>query len=159
MPESRILIVPFDPRYADDFARLNYQWIEEYFGVEDHDRKVLDDPRREVIDRGGEIFFALIGERVVGTAAMIAAGDDFELAKMAVEPEFRGRGIGDLLLKAAIGFARRSGNRRIWLLSNSRLAAALALYRKHGFVDIPVGNDSPYSRTDVRMELVPEGGR
>lgn len=159
MPEKEITIVPFEERFAADFARLNYQWIEEYFGVEDHDREVLENPFDRVVRRGGQIFFAVCGERAVGTVAMVDAGSSFELAKMAVEPGFRGKGIGDLLMRAALGFAAENGGRPVWLLSNSRLTTALSLYRKHGFVDVPVGSDSPYARTDVRMELRSEAGR
>ena len=56
-------IVGFDPRYAEAFARLNYQWIEHYFAVEPEDRRALDHPFEYAIAPGGEIFFALHEQR------------------------------------------------------------------------------------------------
>ena len=41
---SAITVVPFHPRYAGDFRRLNLDWIERLFKVEAPDLKVLDDP-------------------------------------------------------------------------------------------------------------------
>ena len=95
---SAITVVPFNPKYAADFRRLNLDWIERLFKVEAPDLKVLDNPERAIIEPGGMIFFALEGEAVVGTVAMIRVTDDrYELAKMAVPPTHQNRGIGRLL--------------------------------------------------------------
>src|SRR5689334_22947272 len=102
---KEIEIVEFDPAYASDFARLNYHWIAETYGIEQHDRDILDHPQQSVIGVGGQIFFAVSGRKVAGTVAMIPFEEDaFELTKMAVDPEFRGRGIGDDLMMACIEF-------------------------------------------------------
>lgn len=157
--DSEITIVGFDQKYSADFARLNYEWISEYFGVEDHDRDMLDDPVNYIIKPGGEIFFALCDGKVVGTVAMISAPDNIsELAKMAVLPEFRGRGIADKLMSACIEFARAAGKRAIWLESNTILEPAIKLYRKHGFVETPLDKNSLYSRCNIQMELAINSG-
>ena len=79
---SEISVVPFQTTYAGDFRRLNLDWIERLFKVEAADRKVLEDPEGAIMDKGGMIFFALDGEAVVGTVAMILAGERrCELAK------------------------------------------------------------------------------
>ncbi len=70
-----ITIVPFRRKHDADFRRLNLAWIEGLFKVEAPDRKVLDDPFAAIVARGGTIFFALDGEEVVGTVALIRAGD------------------------------------------------------------------------------------
>ena len=41
------------------FKTLNLEWIEEFFVVEEEDLKILSNPKSYVIDKGGEIFFAL----------------------------------------------------------------------------------------------------
>ena len=149
-----VKIVPFDPAYARAFADLNYQWIEESYGVEEHDHEVLDYPYESVIKPGGGIFFALAGETVAGTVAMIRMGDEgFELAKMAVSPEFRGLGLGDALMRACVDHARSNGARRIILESNTKQEAAIRLYRKHGFVEIPLDPNSLFVRANIRMQL------
>lgn len=149
-----IRILPFEPALAPAFAELNYLWIAADYDVEEHDREVLDHPGRSIIEKGGEVFFAVEGTRAVGTVAMIPHGPgEFELAKMAVSPEHRGRGIGDLLMEACIAFARGRNAARIVLESNTKQVAALALYRKHGFVETPLDPNSQFKRANIRMML------
>lgn len=151
---SDIEIVDFDPLYAAAFAELNYQWIRQYFTVEEHDREILDHPVENIIDNGGWIFFAKTSDQVVGTVALVNVDKDcFELAKMAVASGFRGRKIGDRLIEACIRHAKLTRKRTIFLLSNTLLEPAIALYRKHGFVETPIDDASPYKRANIRMEL------
>lgn len=150
-------IIEFDPRYAKQFADLNYQWIGEAYGIEQHDHDILDHPAEAVIDPGGQIFFAIDGDSVAGTVAMIPFEDDaFELTKMSVDPQFQGRGIGDDLMRACIEFTRTSDRTRIILESNTKQAAAIRLYRKFGFQEIPLDPNSQYVRANIRMELIVE---
>ncbi|PYT01154.1 MAG: GNAT family N-acetyltransferase [Acidobacteria bacterium] len=153
---DQISIVEFEPKYASAFADLNYQWIAETYGVEQHDHDILDHPQGSVIDAGGQIFFALVGDEVAGAVAMIPyEGDAFELTKMAVDPAFRGQGIGDHLMNACIDLARRSPDRkRIILESNTKQVAAIRLYRKFGFTETPLDPNSQYVRANIRMELI-----
>ena len=147
-------IVMYDPKYCDEFIRLNWQWIEEYFAVEDTDHHHLDDPERTIIDDGGDIIFLVEDERVLGTCALIREAEGlFELAKMAVEKSARGRGLGDMLIEATINRARELGAARIFLLSNRSLTPAISLYRKHGFVEVPVDSEGGYERADIKMVL------
>ena len=93
---SGILTTPFRPELAGAFRQLNLDWIERLFAVEPADRKVLDDPQRAIIQPGGMIYFALDGERPVGTVAMILVSPGrYELAKMAVASSHQRRGIGE----------------------------------------------------------------
>ena len=154
MSPDEVRVVRFDQAYAKAFADLNYQWIEESYGVEEHDRELLDHPFESVIAPGGEIFFALIGDSAAGTVAMVKMDDEhFELAKMAVSPEFRGRKIGNALMRSCIDFAVSKGANSIILESNTKQEAAIRLYRKHGFVEIPLDPNSQFVRANIRMEL------
>ena len=72
---------------------------------------------------------------------------------MAVDPEFQRRGIADLLMQACVDFAVRAGADTIFLESHRKLAPALALYRKFGFLETPTDPNSEYARVDIRMEL------
>lgn len=156
--EPEIKVVTFDERFAADFARLNYRWIEEHFSIEPHDRELLDSPLEKIVETGGEVFFAFADGEVAGTVAMVRTDTNtYELTKMAVDPEFQGRGIANHLMKACIELAFKSGASTIFLETNSKLPAAIALYRKFGFVETPLDPDSQYSRADVRMELAIAG--
>ena len=147
-------IVEFDERFADAFADLNYEWIEKAYTVEEHDREILDHPVKQIIEPGGQIFFALVGGEPAGTVALIEIGDDaFELAKMAVSPEHRGEGLSNLLMDACIEYSRTKGKCRLILESNTKQVAAIRLYRKYGFVETPLDPNSHFVRANVRMEL------
>ena len=150
-----IRIVEFDEKYAPDFARLNYEWIDRYFRVEPHDRATLDDPITSIIEPGGEIFFAVNADgRVAGTVALIPDGQDrVELAKMAVSSDFQRNGIGDRLMRACLEYARQKGKSSIFLLSNTKLIPAINLYRKYGFVETDPPERATYERVNIWMEL------
>ncbi|MGH7572730.1 MAG: GNAT family N-acetyltransferase [Gemmatimonadota bacterium] len=144
--------------YRDDlapwFEKLNLEWIERHFRIEDRDREVLGDPRRAIVDAGGEVLFLLDGDEVVGTCALILHEDGiYELSKMAVRPASRGQGFGDRLMDAAIEWARGREARRIFLESNTVLAPAIELYRKHGFRTTRLGPGDEYERSNIEMTL------
>jgi ribosomal protein S18 acetylase RimI-like enzyme/DNA-binding transcriptional ArsR family regulator len=130
-------IVPFRRALAPAFAALNYAWLERDFAVEPRDRELLEDPEGSLVDRGGEILFALLDGAPVGTCALLPHGDGIlELAKMAVAESHRRRGIGHALTSAAIARARARGVRTLFLLTSVRLAPAVALYRSFGFREV-----------------------
>ncbi len=154
MKLSHIEILDFTDDHTADFAELNYQWIRKFFAVEQHDRELLDDPRKQIIDRGGRIFMAVGSGKVAGTVALIRSCDGvLELTKMAVAPGFQGCGIGHRLIEHCISFAENAGVHEIWLETHSSLAAAIHLYRAHGFIETPTDPHSLYARADVRMSL------
>jgi GNAT superfamily N-acetyltransferase len=155
---SAVRLTTYDRRYAADFARLNYQWIETFFVIETEDRLALEDPEGYAIRTGGEIFFVLEGERVVGTAAMVPfkaapGAGTYELAKMAVQPDCQGRGYSKLLMQACIDFARAKHASEIVLITNDQLAPALGLYTAAGFVPMPQNSDGRYARGNLEMRL------
>ena len=146
-------IVDYRPEFQSDFARLNYEWIEQYFEIEETDRQSLDHPEEKILKPGGHIFMAQMDAKVIGTCALIRAGDGvYELAKMAVSESAKGKGVGWLLGQAAIAKARELGASSVSLESNTALKPAINLYRKLGFKKI-VGDPSPYKRCNIQMEL------
>ena len=152
---NQLSIIPYDARYQRDFKRLNESWIVEFFEMEETDHKVLDHPKQYIIDSGGTILFAVEGDMIVGTCALAKSENgrfEFELAKMAVDPKFRGRGIGQRLGEAIIDCARELGANTVFLESNTILAPAINLYRKLGFVETE-RQPTPYARGNIHMVL------
>src|SRR5690606_39452497 len=97
----------------------------------------------------------LLGDEVVGVCALIPChldGYEFELAKMGVQENLRGIGIGKALAIHTVEKARALGAKKLFLESNRLLQPALSLYRKIGFVEVS-GVPSPYERSDIQMEL------
>jgi ribosomal protein S18 acetylase RimI-like enzyme len=157
---SDVRIVDFHPRWRADFMRLNVEWLERWFVVEDIDRAVLSDPESHILAGGGKILFAVDGsDRALGTVALLHEGGGvYELTKMAVDPAARGMGIGRRLMDAALATWRTLGGRELFLESSSRLAPALALYESVGFSHRPAPRPgSHYARADVYMVYAPPG--
>ena len=147
------MVVPYREDFRSAFEQLNRAWIESYFVLEDADRAVFADPAGAILGPGGQIFFVVEGDTVLGTCAVLRhSPTECEIAKMAVAPAARGRGLGDLLMEAAVDFARQIGARRVIIVSNTVLASALRLYRKHGFVEVPLESDERYHRANIRLE-------
>ena len=151
---EEIQIVEYQPRHQPDFKRLNEAWINQWFKMEEADYKSLDQPQQYILDAGGHILIALYQDEPVGTCALLKMDDEtYELAKMSVSAQVRGKGIGLLLGRAVIEKARSLGAKRLYLESNTILQPAVSLYRKLGFEEIE-GNTSPYERCDIQMELI-----
>jgi len=151
-----VRIREFQPLDGDAFRRLNEEWLHRYFALEKKDRELLGDPEGHVLSTGGVILIAEVDGEPVGCCAMLNKdADTFEVAKMAVTASRQGRGLGRALLGACIEKAKSLGKRRLFLETNSRLEAAIALYRGFGFVELPpeAAPPSEYARVDMVMEL------
>lgn len=152
--EMAVEIATWRPELRGEFERLNRPWLERYGLLEPLDVVVLQQPEDKILAHGGQIFFALLGDTVIGTCAALRIADDaYELAKLAVAPSAQNRGVGRLLCEAAIAMARRKGAARVVLTSNHQLESALRLYRTLGFRDAPLPEDNPYVTADVYMAL------
>jgi putative acetyltransferase len=144
------------PADAEAFRRLNERWITTFFTLEDEDRRLLGDPVGLVVDPGGAVLVARLGETVVGCVGLMpTVPGDFELVKMAVDPDHQGLGTGRRLITAALERARALGARRVLLETNSALTSAVHLYETSGFRHLAAHEHtpSPYVRADVAMVL------
>lgn len=160
MNAADIRIVEYAPRWREDFARLNIEWLERWFAVEPIDREVLGDPEHHILAAGGHVLFAIDGhDRAIGTVALKRESDGvYELTKMAVAPEARGLGVGRRLMEGALQAFRARGGHELFLESSSKLGPALALYESVGFRHRPAPRPgSHYARADVYMVWEPEG--
>jgi putative acetyltransferase len=158
MPDTASVIIDElrTPADADAFRTLNEAWITRFFTLEDADRAILGDPAGRIIEPGGAVFVARLGDEVVGCVGIAPEGERvFELVKMAVSAEHQGHGTGRLLIRAAIDRARALGAQRITLETNSALASAVHLYETSGFRHLTAEerHPSPYVRADVAMVL------
>lgn len=148
-------IIPFQDIFTNSFYELNIEWLEAYFYVEDFDKEVLRNPKKYIIDKGGHIFFAIENNKVIGTVALMKSkNNSFELTKMAITPEKRGNKIGQLLMKYCIDFATKNNFEKLILYSNTMLENAIYIYKKYEFKEIPVETNSPYKRSNIKMELL-----
>ncbi|WP_405566488.1 GNAT family N-acetyltransferase [Polaribacter sp. Asnod6-C07] len=149
----KLEIIPFEEKYATHFYDLNVEWLKKYFYVEPYDEKVLSNPKKYVIDPGGFIFFAKYNNEIVGVVSIINQKSFYELSKMAVNPQFQGLKIGLKLMEFSIDFAKKQNWKSITLYSHRSLVPAINLYKKMGFKEIPVEENSHYERSDIKMIL------
>ena len=147
-----IAIIEFNKKYSEQFFMLNKSWIEESWHLEDSDKKDLLNPDK-IVHNGGQVFFALEGHKAIGTVAMIKSSDDrFELAKMTVQDDCRGKGIANMLMDECLKFAKQNNSREIFLISNDSLKIARNLYDKYGFKEVDL-DSKKYDRGNVKMRL------
>ncbi|MFI6334656.1 GNAT family N-acetyltransferase [Streptomyces sp. NPDC050535] len=110
-----------------------YGWNTDYEGLvarivadfaEDHD------PHLE------RVWIAEVHGRPVGCVMCVRddAPATARLRLLLVEPDTRGLGVGDQLVRTVIDFARGVGYHELVLWTNDVLTAARRLYRRHGFV-------------------------
>jgi GNAT superfamily N-acetyltransferase len=82
--------------------------------LEPADEPTLTDPLGEVIDVGGQIFVALDGDEVIGTAGIVPYEDGaLEIVKLTVSPPYRGQGLGRRLAEVCLAEASRRGITRV----------------------------------------------
>lgn len=150
---NTVEIIPFSPDLKEHIQTLNIAWLEKYFRVEAKDEITLSNPQEEIIDKGGMIFYARYNHKIIGTASLLKVDDStFELSKMAVSDDAQGLGIGNKLLEHCINVAKENAISTLFLYSNTILLPAIHLYRKFGFVEIPL-ESGIYERADIKMEI------
>jgi GNAT superfamily N-acetyltransferase len=150
---DQIQILPYSPEFNSYFKAINTAWVEELFALEPFDIAQFERPEEVIVEPGGTIIFAKLGEEIVGTVALYKTGEEsFEMIKMGVSPAAQGRGIGLILGKAILRKAKEMGAKKVVLYSNTKLKAALHIYQKLGFSSV-IPEEGKYCRCDVKMEI------
>ena len=133
---------------------MNYEWLQKYFQVEEGDVIALANPHREIIEKGGVIYYARMNNEIVGTASLLrVTGEMYELGKMAVTEKAQGNHIGHMLIEHCFHVAEQRRISKLVLYSNTSLGPAIHLYRKYGFVEVPM-ESGHYMRANIKMEKV-----
>lgn len=150
---SEIQILDYRPEFQPYFERLNRAWIEKYFEMEKRDVWVLTQPEEAIIKTGGAILLAEYDGVIAGAVGLMRVDETtFEFTKMAVDENFRRKGIAEELSYASFKKAKELGAELIILYSNSILKPAIRLYEKIGFRHVPI-EIAGYKRSDVKMVI------
>jgi ribosomal protein S18 acetylase RimI-like enzyme len=153
MESSVLEIIDYQPEHQPWFEQLNRSWIERYFWMEPIDFEVLQKPDVHILRNKGSILMARYQNTIVGTVALKFVEEGlYEFTKMAVDEKYQGLKIGRALAEAAIKKAKQANAQAIILYSNTALKNAIELYRKLGFVEVPL--DGSYKRSDIKMKLI-----
>lgn len=150
---NEIKIVDYRPGHQPYFEKFNRVWIEELFEMEPVDEWVLTNPGKAILEPGGAILIAEYDRVVAGTVALRKVDEEtYEFTKMAVDKNFRRRGIAEAISYASFKKAKALGAKKVILYSNTLNAGAVKLYEKIGFRHVDVENDV-YARANVKMVI------
>ena len=144
-------IVENQKEYLQDFIRLNEEWIQKYFEIEEVDKDLAKNPYL-IIEQGGYIFSIIDDENVIGICALIHKDNSiYELARMAISNQHQGKGYGSLLLETCLKKLKSISTRKVQLVSNTKLKIAIRLYKKYGFSTTNLGQHPVYKRANIEI--------
>lgn len=147
-------IINYESKYQQEYKSLSLEWLYENNLYEDVDGEMLDNPKKEVLDKGGFIYLAKIGDQIVGTVTILPVEERvFEILKLGVSKNHQGLGIGRKLMEFCIEKAKLLNAEKIILETNTKLKSAIRLYSKLGFKEI-VHLNTKYEMSDFKMELL-----
>lgn len=151
---DRVEIIDYTEDLKSHIKTLNVEWLEKYFKVEDIDIVQLSNPKKEIINKEGYIYYAKHNNEIVGTVSLLKVQTQvYELAKMAVTDKAQGLGIGNILMHHCINESKRLSIKKLLLYSNRGLAPAIHLYEKHGFYEVEM-EPGHYERANIKMEKI-----
>ena len=121
---------------SDDPDRLDLDAVHGYLTREAYWARGVSRATVEASLRASWCVGAYDGPAQVGFARLVSDRATYAwLCDVFVLPSHRGRGVGDALVRAALGRARADGVRRVMLAT----ADAHGLYRRHGFGEPQAG--------------------
>ena len=138
--------------HLKEFIQLNEAWISKYFQIEQSDIELANNPSI-IIDNGGYILSLVANNKVVGVCALFNDGQGvYELARMAVAENHQGKGYAKALINKSIKKAKELQANKLYLISNTKLKPAIALYKKYGFKTVRTGQHPVYSMANIEMQ-------
>lgn len=151
---NNIEIIEYEDKYFKVYKELSYEWLIKYNLLENEDEIIINNPKREILDKGGKIFLAKYKKEIVGTSSIIRIDEEnFELAKLGVNEKFQNFGIAKKLIEKCIISAKKYSAKNIILYTNHKLKIASYLYKKYGFVKVEITNNK-YIEADTKMKLI-----
>ena len=152
--DNLLHFIRFETEHSKEFKALNIEWLESFFVVEPYDELVLSNPIDQIITPGGFIFMASLKSEIIGTFAFIKKEEGvYEFSKMAVRHKQRGKGFGNQIVRFVIRFAEQHHWEKLILYSSTKLENSIHLYRKYGFIEVPIDPDIKYARGNIKMEI------
>ncbi len=122
-------IEPAQPRDADAVAKLHAQSFYRGWPRQDIEAYILDSDTPTLVACDAK-------RKLAGFAMLRLLGDDVELMTIAVDPKYRGKGIGAALMKACFEDLLMTPSKRMILEVAADNPAAIRLYGKLGFVKV-----------------------
>jgi putative acetyltransferase len=156
IPYREFILRPATNADIPSIKKVVFSVLQEYGlkGSESGKDKDLSDLDQYYFSKNG--YFGVVMEsstnEIVGTFSLYRLDDaSCELRKMYLLRSARGKGVGEFILKYAIGVAKEKGYSKMTLETISPLKEAISLYKKHGFSEVAPREIS--DRVDQAFEL------
>ncbi|MDP9179886.1 MAG: GNAT family N-acetyltransferase [Gemmatimonadota bacterium] len=92
-------------------------------------------------------------QTIVGMIVLAITDEGFLIDNVAVDPSYRGKGLGKTLLKFAEAEARRAGFASIYLYTHEKMKENIALYSKVGYVEYDRRSQGEFSLVYMRKQF------
>lgn len=126
--------------------------FEEYLKVQNYDEE-LEDLEMKYGMPTGRLLLAYYDNNLAGCIGLKKIDEaNCEMKRLYVRPQFRGKHIGDYLVKEMIKSAKEIGYSHMLLDTLPFLQSAVHMYKKYGFYEIESYNNSPMD-TSIYMKL------
>src|SRR5215211_7555755 len=112
----------------------------------------MTDDYAEVI-KNYRVILAESGQTIVGVIVLTVTEEGFLVDNVAVDPSYRGKGVGKALLEFAEAEARRAGFDSIYLYTHEKMTENLALYSKIGYVEYERRSQGDFSLVFMRKHF------
>lgn len=169
MTDSEIVVRPAADAELDALSDLTVRGFSEYRSwVPEAAWPEYRDDLADVRGRArvAQTLVAAVGDELVGVAALFPPSDGAQkwwgpnapyIRAVAVDPAWRRRGVGRILVEACIADARARGHAAIGLMTHHLMAGARALYDSMGFAVIAERDDFTYGHFLVYRKNLREG--
>ena len=150
-------IVEYQEKYKKYFIQFNTDWIVDNFGNLEQEDISAFQHIEESLKKGAMIYFAIEGEKVLATCMAKPSEQEgvWEICKLGSNKTLPHKGAGSAVFQAAMKWAIKQNAKKLFILSNKKLKAALHIYEKYGFQEIKL-KDYQYSRGNIAFKYIVE---
>jgi ribosomal-protein-alanine N-acetyltransferase len=109
----------------------------------------------EIVNKGISYPYVIVHrifERVIGYIIYWKIQEEVQISNFAIHPDFRGKGIGEAVMRAVIKTIQRDGGVYVFLEVRPSNLSARTLYKKLGF--IVLGTRRDYYQTPLEDALI-----
>lgn len=124
---NKIEIVPFNENYIDDIFKISNMSFTTSWSYESI--------KEELNNKFAKYVVAKINDIVIGFGGVWLILDEGHITNIAVHPEYRGIGAGDMIIEALIELCKLEGITSMTLEVRASNIIAQNLYKKHGFIE------------------------
>jgi GNAT superfamily N-acetyltransferase len=130
-------------------VKVAYRHYEEQIGIVP--RPMTDDYVNVI--KNYQVTVAESHETITGVIVLALTDEGFLIDNVAVDPSYRGKGLGKALLKFSEAEAQRAGFHSIYLYTHEKMKENIALYSRIGYVEYDRRSQGDFSLVYMRKQL------